>query len=332
MPRPLLSFLRRQRDRFIPAFGARLSDHPRLAATTLMVLRNVPGRRLRGAAYRHVARPLVSRLRVELDVPVAGGSRMRVATSEVTGRMLATSGIWEPHVTAVFRERLRSGDVCLDIGANVGYFTLLAARLVGPNGHVHAFEPEPSNAEQLAANVQSNQLANVTIHRVAVGVDAGTATLHQTRPASNPKAWTLVGRPDEQTAREGGAAPKLVTTATLVGVVRAADRDRIRLVKIDVDGAEVEVLASLGELFAAGACPDVVVELHPFMRKDVLESVVSFSRDRNLSMFEVVDQDVDNRSLAASRPVLLPLDSEDALNRPDPLITLLLTSAGRRWR
>jgi FkbM family methyltransferase len=252
---------------------------------------------------------------------------MRVDTSEVTGRMLATSGIWEPHVTAVFRERLRPGDVCLDIGANVGYFTLLAARLVGPSGHVHAFEPEPTNADQLEAHIRSNGLQNVTVHRVAVGVESGTGALHQTRPASNPKAWTLIGRPDETTEREGGGAPTMVTIAPLDAVVPLDDWSRVRLVKIDVDGAEVEVLASLDPLVARGARPDVVVELHPGMRKEVLSAVVSFARSHGLSMFEVVDEQCDDRRGAASRATLSFVDPDGVGMRAEPLITMLLTSA-----
>jgi FkbM family methyltransferase len=273
--------------------------------------------------------PLVRRLRVDLEVPVAGGSRMRVNTGEVTGRMLATSGLWEPHVTAVFRERLQPGDVCLDIGANVGYFTLLAARIVGPSGRVHAFEPEPTNTEQLVEHVRSNNLGNVSVHRVAVGVEGGKAALHQPRPASNPRAWTLVGRPDERTEREGGAVPPTtVRIAPLTECVSTSDRSRIRLVKIDVDGAEVEVLAALSDLVGEGRCPDVVVELHPGIRRDVLEAVVSFVRLHRLSMFEVVDEQRADRRRAASRALLRHVDPDAMLDLRDPLITVLLTRDG----
>ncbi len=160
------------RSRALPALGARLGSRPRLARAVLAVPQRLPIRRLRAAAVSHVTTPLVYGMDAQLEVAVVGGSRMRVDTTDVAGRMLATSGVWEPHVTAVVRSVLRPGDVVVDVGANIGYFTLLAARLVGSSGRVHALEPSVGTYERLVANLELNDAANVVPERVAAGVSA----------------------------------------------------------------------------------------------------------------------------------------------------------------
>jgi FkbM family methyltransferase len=70
---------------------------------------------------------------------------------------------------------LRPGDVAYDIGANAGFFTLLMSRLVGPSGHVHAFEPLPLNVARLRRHLRINNIANVTVHPVAVSDKTGVA-------------------------------------------------------------------------------------------------------------------------------------------------------------
>ena len=83
----------------------------------------------------------------------------------------------EPSVQRTLRAIIRPGDVFLDIGANVGFFTILGARLVGDSGSVVAFEPEPRNVAALRDNVALNDFANVTVVAAAVSSSTGTAPL-----------------------------------------------------------------------------------------------------------------------------------------------------------
>lgn len=212
----------------------------------LLLLRHVPG------AQQSVSRPLIRRMASPLELPVSGGFRMLVDTREPMGRVLATAGIWEPHVTAVFRGLLFPGDVCIDVGAYSGYYTLLAAKLVGPAGHVYALEPAPAAHAALESNITLNGLANVTALRVA----AGEAD-HQARFDDRSEGQAI--RSSVRTSAE--LAPS-VPVRTLASLVRASDVERIRLVKIDVEGYEVEVLRGLRPLFDSGARPALLVELH----------------------------------------------------------------------
>ena len=86
-------------------------------------------------------------------------------------RRLREEGIWEPYETALLMSLLRPGQVFVDVGANIGYFSLIAARLVGDGGAVYAFEPDPLNFRLLQASVASNGLTR-RVHAVSAALAA----------------------------------------------------------------------------------------------------------------------------------------------------------------
>ena len=95
-------------------------------------------------------------------------------------------GMFEPETVRAFAALLAPGMTVMDIGANVGQFTLVAARRVGPSGRLHAFEPTPELAAHILRNLELNGLENVAVNAVAVSDVAGRATLHfrnRTTPA-----------------------------------------------------------------------------------------------------------------------------------------------------
>jgi FkbM family methyltransferase len=87
------------------------------------------------------------------------------------------SGIWEPEETRSFCERVRPGDTVIDVGANVGWYTVLASRLVGEQGKVIAFEPDPINFAFLKRNVEANGCRNVVLEQKALSNEPGTLRL-----------------------------------------------------------------------------------------------------------------------------------------------------------
>jgi FkbM family methyltransferase len=90
-------------------------------------------------------------------------------------RPMMQENTWEPHVTAVFRRFIKSGDHVIDIGANVGYFTMFAASLVGPTGLVTAFEPNSENCRLILASADRNNFRNVDLVPVALDHTRGWA-------------------------------------------------------------------------------------------------------------------------------------------------------------
>jgi FkbM family methyltransferase len=146
-------------------------------------------------------------------------------------------GTTEPVMQAEIAELLAPGLVFYDIGANVGFFSLIAARCVGADGAVYAFEPLPANADALAHNVAINGFENVELVRAAVSRGPGRAELAVT--ASSVQAHLA----DVDTG-----VPTVSTTTVDVTSVDAAVRSGLRppdVVKIDVEGAELAVLEGM---------------------------------------------------------------------------------------
>ena len=247
------------RERFLPGLGARLYRRPHLFSAVLVALRRAPPGRVRAAVFRNVSKPLVSRTNARLEVPVAGGSTMVVETADLIGRVLAISGIWEPQVTAAFRAVLSGGDVCIDVGANIGYFSLLASKLVGSEGHVYALEPSPVVYAELCSNLELNRAANVTALCVAAGDREATAVLHEGHGRNRGSASLRATDPDPNDETRLSS----VRVRPLDPLVPAAEVRRVRLVKIDVEGYELEVLRGLEGLFERGGRPAIIVELTP---------------------------------------------------------------------
>jgi FkbM family methyltransferase len=145
------------------------------------------------------------------------------------------------------------GAVFFDIGSNVGFFALLAARQVGPSGHVYAFEPVPANAAAIEANVRSNHLTNVTVRVEAVSRRTGTARLWLD---DHPGGATL-SEVDAGASASGSTEVRTVALDDLVAraVIRAPD-----VVKIDVEGAEAAVLEGMSDLLRERR-PTVIAEV-----------------------------------------------------------------------
>ena len=243
----------------VAAVGRRVAQRRGLA-TRLMRLPAVLPRPLRARLYRSLSWPLATKLAAETEVEVIGGSRMFVRTDDLVGRVIAISGVWEPNLTALFKSALAPGDVCIDVGAHIGYYTLLAARAVGPGGHVYAFEPSPSNNRALRRNIALNRLSNVTALDVAAGAETRQATLFE-GPASNSGQATLNAAFAAKSAARIQEAT--VEVAPVASLVSETEWDRTRVIKIDVEWEELDVLRGLQPLFDRGRPLSVFLEWTP---------------------------------------------------------------------
>jgi FkbM family methyltransferase len=256
----------------VAAAGRRVVRRPRLAARLLRFPALVPVRRIRARLYRSLSWPLALGLHTETEVSVAGGSRMLVPTDDLVGRVLAISGVWEPNITAAFRRTLAPGDVCLDIGAHIGYYTLLAARLVGSRGRVYAFEPSPESYSRLRANIDLNGLRNVTTVELAVGEPERRAVLYE-GPRHNTGLTTL--SPVLAAKSETPARETIVDVGPVTSVVPPEDLARVRVIKVDVEWHEIEVFQSLAPVFELGQPLSVFVEFTP--HRDAPEAASQFA-------------------------------------------------------
>ncbi|MGE0717825.1 MAG: FkbM family methyltransferase [Alphaproteobacteria bacterium] len=170
----------------------------------------------------------------------SGGERLRVPSdmrfTSVTAFLLRD---WvEPELHALDRF-VGSGQVLIDVGANIGLYALKGARLVGPGGRVVAVEPGAVASQMLADNLALNAFRNVTIVRKALADHVGEATLHHIPLGNDPQAFSLL----EDGTKEG----ETVAVTTLDAMVEDLGLSRVDCIKIDVEGAEEMVLAGASE-------------------------------------------------------------------------------------
>jgi FkbM family methyltransferase len=130
----------------------------------------------------------------------------------------------------LFRQVVRSGDVVVDVGANIGAHTLQFAQLTGPTGRVYAFEPQRLAFQTLCANMALNNVTNAYCFQQAVGRQPGTVLV----PFLDPSTSVNFGGLSLVDARRGDRVP--VTT------IDALDLTACRLIKVDVEGMELDVL------------------------------------------------------------------------------------------
>lgn len=148
------------------------------------------------------------------------------------------AGTKELPVQSVLAEHIRPGDVVFDIGGNIGFMSLIAARLVGEEGRVYAFEPLPENAECLRRNLRANNFANCKVLEMALADRAGQEELLLSKLPGG-STISAADRPPDFT---GTLRVRVATADGLVGsgAVRPPD-----FVKLDVEGAELRVLRGM---------------------------------------------------------------------------------------
>lgn len=195
----------------------------------------------------------------------ADGLRMRGHTTDLIQRYVYYFGRWEPTISGWFCGYVRPGDVVVDVGANVGWYTLLAAKLVGPTGRVIAVEASPSIAERLRSNVALNPAVadRVTVFNCAAGDREGSVPIYLADAENTGKTSLL--------AVTGATAEDTVPMKPLAAILDGVELSKVRVIKIDVEGAEPQVIAGLLPVAAklpAGAA--VLVETAETCRAAVL--------------------------------------------------------------
>jgi len=193
------------------------------------------------------------------------GFRMRVDGNSQAGRVVFATGDYEPEVADVVVATLRPGDVFVDVGAHIGYFTMLGAQCVGPTGLVLAFEASPTTAAELAHNVGLNGFENVQVRRDALSDESGTVEFFR-GPAGNTGLGSL--------RADAGGLAHTVPAVRLDDVLEPGRR--VSLIKIDVEGAEHRVLRGAESCLKRDR-PEVVLELTDRFLRDMGSSAADLA-------------------------------------------------------
>ena len=175
------------------------------------------------------------------------------------GNHVCWLGMYEPAQCRALLRHLKPGVVFWDVGAHAGYYTLAAAKAVGGTGEVLAFEPSASNVQHLERHVSINRVPNAHVQAAAVGSTPGTASFH----VSGSSYTGRVGG-------EGALTVRVTTCDLELGKRRPPD-----VIKIDVEGAELDVLAG-AERTLQQARPVLFVSTHS---RDVHEHCMRMLRD-----------------------------------------------------
>lgn len=184
---------------------------------------------------------------------LADGSSFYYPLNSAIGYALYT-GQFEKAVIEFVRRELKPGGNFLDVGANGGVYTVVAARSVGPTGHVYAFEPGDREAKLLRENVLRNGLTNVTVIDSAVSNKKGIAQFAISRDgAMNSLARNR--HPGQEIE-----SWKTVNTTTLDSAVEEYGISNVDLIKVDVEGAEQLVLEGAQALLSASPTPTIICE------------------------------------------------------------------------
>lgn len=172
------------------------------------------------------------------------------------GNALVSGNGYEPEMRHTLERFVRPGSVFLDVGANEGFFSVLASRLVGPRGRVIAVEPQQRLAPVIRANLELNSCANVSVFSCAISDRRGEAELHLS-PDTNTGSTALY-----QSTRY--RLPRVtVPVTTLEDLVERSELPSIDFAKMDIEGFEYEAILGSPRLFESGRIAALALELHP---------------------------------------------------------------------
>jgi FkbM family methyltransferase len=256
------------------------------------------------------------------------GARLHCNTRDLIQRTILSFGIWEPDVSKVIEQSLAAGDVFVDIGANVGYDALLASHLVGPTGKVVAIEALPQTYAHLQRNLALNDARNVRALNVAVSDRESTVDLYEVS-AHNVGAVTTLGT-------RGGKPLASIEAKPLARLLVTDEIARLRLVKMDIEGAEPAVLNDLlDNLHLYPGAMDIIVEASPQDDRKAWSRIFQRLESAGFMAYEIANSyEVDwylkwRRPAALRRTAVVPPRQQDLLlTRRKPAWIELMRTAG----
>ena len=213
------------------------------AAALRAYYRHVPLRVGKQAVWNRLVYRLL-RSGAELHADTCFGARMQVRFPDTIQSYVYFFGVWEPAITAYLMGALSTGDTVIDVGANVGYDSLLAAHCVGPAGRVFAIEASPSVFRTLQQNLALNAAIQVTAVNAAACAEPGPVPIWLHAP-DNVGGSTIV---PSVAQRRRAALEATVPGRPLADLVPEPAICGARLIKIDVEGAEYAVVRGIRPL------------------------------------------------------------------------------------
>jgi FkbM family methyltransferase len=206
------------------------------------------------------------------------GGRIYLNVKESPMMLARALGLYERGKAKVIGTFLKPGATFIDVGVNRGYFSLLAARIVGDDGQVLSFEPEPNNCHWIRKSIQLNRYKNIRLYELALSDTNGDAQLHLAKKSG----WhTLLPK-----RREHSEGVISVVTRTLDSILGQINQNKVNVMKIDVEGAELEVLRGAYKTLSNNRDIVVLMDIHPGLGVDPKEAS-GFLIELGFSIFQM---------------------------------------------
>jgi FkbM family methyltransferase len=217
--------------------------------------------------WNRIIEPYISWRNREVTAKTNEGIPMKLHLPDFVQSYIYYFGVWEPNLTNYILRALRPGDCLIDVGANVGYYTLLGAKSIGESGKVHAIEASPMICSLLRNNLELNDYENITVHNLAVSDKISSLEIFNAQNSQNLGATTT--RRIRAGAR-GYQSEGRVDAAPIDQIVPRDDLLNARIIKIDVEGAETQVIQGMSHLMKKFSDnTEIIVELN---REEIEES------------------------------------------------------------
>lgn len=224
------------------------------------------------------------------EIVMIGNNKMYIDKDDrVVSQSLISFGTWEEHETNLFKKNIKKGDVVIDVGANIGYYTLIAAELVGKNGKVFAFEPNTRNCALLKKNVEVNGYKNVEIIDKALSDFNGTGKLFLTNE-DNYGDLRIFNSNDNRES----VGIKLITLDSFLNKKKI----NVNVIKMDVQGAEVRVLKGATNTLKKNKQLKLFTEFWPKALKLSGSSQYEYADILNSNKFSIYEIDNENKSMS----------------------------------
>jgi FkbM family methyltransferase len=193
-------------------------------------------------------------------VPFSGGTFFIDPCSHF-GLTLLEEGRYENELTAVFESTLHEGAVFVDVGANEGYFSIVASKLVGSQGRVIAVEPQSRLQTVLKENISLNAARNVSVNQIAVSNIVGSVDLYLAPD-------TITGSTSLSKTRKYPVPRETVPMTTLEKLLETTGIETVDLMKMDIEGFEYEAILGSPEVFRSKRIRTLTLELHTWLLTD----------------------------------------------------------------
>jgi FkbM family methyltransferase len=252
------------------------------------------------AVWKHVAGHLWW-LESRVEANTFFGASLQVDARDDCGRFIYYFGLWEPPLTAWIQSHLKSGDCFVDVGANIGYFSVLASPLVGSTGRVVSIEAIPKTFSVLNRNLLANRLNNTRSLNIAVWDKEEVLTFFVPSDIISGVSTVMPERVKkrETLAQEDVlSVPCCVSAAPLSALLSKDEIKAARIIKIDVEGAEEQVTLGLGSILQSGRSDlEVVMEVST----RAFDNIISFFRHHGFFPYHMPN-DYSIVSYLAGRP------------------------------